>query len=207
MALIPVLAEATDKREAIRRRVIEGVRDVFPLVVKEHTVEIRNPSIEARDYSSREQKDAVLRGRTLQETLKGDVILKDPSGKIIETKKRVTLAQIPYFTPRHTFIVDGNEYVVANQRRVRPGVYTRVRGNEELEATFNLAKGSNFRLNMDPAKGHLYMEYGTSRIPLYATLRGLGVSDTEMKQHWGEGVVAANKRAFLNKRDTSVRKP
>jgi DNA-directed RNA polymerase subunit beta len=206
MPLIPVLAESNDKREHIRKRVIEGVQSVFPMKVKDYTVEVQNATVHAEDYSSREQKDAILRGKTLQEALKADVLLKDADGKIIEEKKNVTIAQIPYFTPRHTFIVDGNEYVIANQRRVRPGVYTRVRGNEELEATFNLSKGSNFRLNMDPAKGHLYMEYGTSKIPLYATLKGLGVTDTEMKAHWGAGVVDLNKDAFAKKQDSSIKK-
>lgn len=206
MNLISVLSAATDKREHIHKRVIEGVENVFPMQIRDHTVEVRNAVVESRDYSSREQKDAILRGKTLQEALKGDIILKDAAGKIVEQQKNITIAQIPYFTPRHTFIVDGNEYVVANQRRVRPGVYTRVRGNEELEATFNLSKGSNFRINMDPEKGHLYMEHGTSRIPLYAALRGLGVSDTELKSHWGSGVVDANKHAFGNKQDATIKK-
>jgi DNA-directed RNA polymerase beta subunit len=206
MTLTSIMARDPDRRELIRRRAVEGIENVFPLKVRDHHVEVRNVKVAPKQFSSREQKDAILHGRTLQEPLKGDLVLRDSKGKAVDTKKNVTLAQVPYFTPRHTFIVDGNEYTVANQRRVRPGVYTRVRGNEELEATFNLAKGENFRLNMSPEKGHLYMEYGSSRIPLYPVLRGLGISDKQIRQQWGEGVVDANKSAFDKKREQVVKK-
>lgn len=206
MTLTPIMARDIDRRELIRKRAVDGVNTVFPLGVRNHHIEVRNAKVTPRQYSSREQKDAILHGRTLQEPLKGDLILRDAAGKVLDTKKSVTLAQVPYFTPRHTFIVDGNEYTVSNQRRVRPGVYTRVRGNEELEATFNLAKGENFRVNMSPETGHLYMEYGTSRIPLYPVLRGLGISDKQIRQQWGGGVVDANKAAFDKKREQAVKK-
>jgi DNA-directed RNA polymerase beta subunit len=206
MALISIMARDPDRRELIRQRAVEGVENVFPLKARDHQVEVRNVHVKPKQYSSREQKDAILHGRTLQEPLRGDLVLKDKQGKVVDTQKNVTLAQVPYFTPRHTFIVDGNEYTVAHQRRVRPGVYTRVRGNEELEATFNLAKGENFRLNMSPEKGHLYMEYGSSRIPLYPVLRGLGVSDKQIRQHWGGGVVDVNKDAFDKKREQVIKK-
>lgn len=206
MPLIPIMSHAPDRRERIHQRAIEGVETVFPLKVRDHSVEVQNAHVVSKQFSSREQKDAVLHGRTLQEPLRADLVLRDAGGKIVETKKDVTLAQIPYFTPRHTFIVDGNEYTVANQRRVRPGVYTRVRGNEELEAAFNLARGENFRIEMNPEKGHLYVQYGSSRIPLYPMLRGLGVTDSQIKKQWGEGVVDINKAAFQKQQDSSIKK-
>lgn len=206
MTLIPIMAHAPDRRERIHQRAVEGVETVFPLKVRDHSVEVQNAHVVPKQFSSREQKDAILHGRTLQEPLRADLVLRNSAGKAIETKKNVTLAQVPYFTPRHTFIVGGNEYTVANQRRVRPGVYTRVRGNEELEAAFNLGKGENFRIEMNPEKGHLYVQYGSSRIPLYPILRGLGVTDTQIKKQWGDGVTDVNKAAFQKQQDTSIKK-
>lgn len=206
MALTPIMAHANDRRERIRQKAVEGIHNVFPLVARDHTIEVQNVQVAPKTFSSREQKDAILAGRTLQEPVKGDLVVRDPSGKAVQTKKGVTLAQLPYFTPRHTFIVGGNEYTVANQRRVRPGVYTRVRGNEELEAAFNLAKGENFRVNMHPEKGHLFMEYGTTRIPLYPVLRQMGMTDKQLGKAWGKGVVDLNKEAFERKGDQAVKK-
>jgi len=206
MKLTPVLVDAATRREQIRQKAIEGVQGVFPLQTKAHLLEVENVRVDPRDFSSRQQKDAILQGRTLQEPLRGDLVLKDEGGKVIERKKDQTLAQLPFFTQRHTFIVDGNEYSVAHQRRVRPGVYTRVRGNEELEAAFNLGKGENFRINMDPAKGHMFLQYGSTNIPLYPVLKRMGVNDKELAQHWGAGVVATNRDAFKKKEEQAVAK-
>jgi DNA-directed RNA polymerase beta subunit len=200
------MSRAPDRRERIHQRAIEGVENVFPLKVRDLHVEVRNAHVVPKQFSSREQKEAILHGRTLQEPLRGDLVLRDAAGKTIETQKDVTLAQIPFFTPRHTFIVEGNEYTVSNQRRVRPGVYTRVRGNDELEAAFNLAKGENFKINMSPEKGHLYVQYGSSKIPLYPVLRSLGVTDTQLKKSWGEGVVDLNQKAFARQQDGAIRR-
>jgi DNA-directed RNA polymerase subunit beta len=199
------MADAATRRAQIHEKAVEGVRAVFPLQTRNFAVEANNVHVRPKDFSSREQKDALLRGNTLQEPLRGDLVLKNNQGKVLERQKNVTLGQVPFFTQRHTFVVDGNEYSVANQRRVRPGVYTRVRGNEELEAAFNLGKGENFRVNMDPAKGHMYLQYGSTNIPLYPVLRQLGVNDRELRRQWGAGVVEQNQR-FMPKTDQAVDK-
>lgn len=206
MTLTPILSDAPTRRAEIHQKAIAGVQSIFPLKVGKYTLETNNLVVKPKDYSSREQKDALLAGQTLQEPLHGDIVLRNEEGKIVDTKRNAVLAQLPFFTQRHTFIVDGNEYSVSNQRRVRPGVYTRVRGNEELEAAFNLAKGDNFRINMDPAKGHLFLQYGTSNIPLYPVLKHLGVSDSEMTKHWGAGVVEQNREHFKKKEEDAVHK-
>jgi len=206
MKLTPVLVDAGTRREQIHKKAIEGVQSVFPLQHRNVALEVKNVHVLPREYSSREQKEAILNGQTLQEPLRGDLVLRDAAGKVIDRKEGVTLAQLPYFTQRHTFIVEGNEYSVAHQRRVRPGVYTRVRGNEELEAAFNLGKGENFRINMDPAKGHMYLQYGSTNIPLYPVLKSLGVNDTQINKHWGEGVVATNRDAFTKKQEQAITK-
>ena len=202
--LTPILADDATRREQIRKKAMEGINDVFPLVSPKHRVEVSNLTVKPKMFSSREQKDAILQGRTLQEPIKGTITIKDDAGKVLDRKANVTLAQLPYFTQRHTFVVDGNEYSVANQRRVRPGVYTRVRGNEQLEAAFNLGRGENFRINMDPAKGHMYLQYGSTNIPLYPVLRKLGVSENELSKTWGKGVVDLNRDAFEKKTDATI---
>lgn len=206
MKLTSILSDAPTRRAEIHQKAIAGIQELLPLKVGKYTLEANNLQVKPRDFSSREQKDAILAGQTLQEPLHGDLILRNEAGKIVDTRRNTVLAQLPFFTQRHTFIVDGNEYSVANQRRVRPGIYTRVRGNEELEAAFNLARGDNFRINMDPAKGHLFLQYGTSNIPLYPVLKHLGISDSEMSKHWGTGVVEQNREHFKKKEEDAVHK-
>jgi DNA-directed RNA polymerase beta subunit len=186
--LSPVMVDSFTRRADIRRKTVEALQSSFPLKARTYTVELTNPKVEEREFSSREQKQAILEGRSLNERVRGDLVVKDAAGNVTSSVKGFTLLHLPYFTPRHTFIVDGTEYSVSNQIRTKPGVYTRRRGNEDLEATFNLAKGSNFRVLMDPAKGHLFVQptSTTSKIPLYPVLRALGRSSPRHRYALGQ---------------------
>lgn len=194
--LTPVLVDSLTHRENIRRKALEGLRQAFPLALKNYTLELHNPRVEEKDFSSREQKQALLEGRTLSERVRADLVARDSKGDVVDAVKDFTVLHLPYFTPRHTFILDGNEYSVSGQIRTRPGVYTRRRGNEDLEAAFNLSKGANFRLSMDPEKGQVHMEYGTTKVPLYPVLRALGMPHQDVAQRWGVEVAAMNRDAF-----------
>lgn len=199
-ALRPVIEDATTRRDMIRRKVVEGLVESFPLKAGKHTLELTNVRVEPKEYSSHDQKRAVLEGKTLSERVRGDLSVKDATGTLIDHAKDFTLLQLPYFTPRHTFILDGTEYSVSNQLRPKPGAYVRRRGNEELEATFNLAKGSNFRVLMEPEKGLLYMQptHTTSRIPLHPILRALGVPHQDIAASWGPEIANMNRDAWKN---------
>ena len=196
--LTTVLVDSLTHREAIRKKALEGLQQSFPLKARSYTVELINPRVEAKEFSSREQKQAILEGRTLSERVRGDLTVKDSQGNVVDQAKNFTLLHLPYFTPRHTFIVDGTEYSVSNQIRTKPGVYTRKRGNEDLEATFNLSKGANFRVLMEPEKGHLFVQptHTATKIPLYPVLRALGVPHQDIAAHWGAEVADINRDAY-----------
>lgn len=196
--LRPIIEDAETRREMIRKKVIEGLEQSFPLKAGKHTLELSNVRVEPQMYSSQEQKRSILEGKTLSERVLGNVTVKDAAGATLDHARDFTLMQLPWFTPRHTFVVDGTEYSVANQIRTKPGVYIRKRGNEELEATFNLSKGANFRVLMEPEKGLLYMQptHTTSRIPLHPILRALGVPHQDIATHWGPEIAGMNRDAW-----------
>ncbi len=196
--LRPILEDSATRRAMIRAKAIEGIAQAFPLKAGKHTLEVTNVRVEPKEYSSREQKRAILEGRTLSERVRGDVVVKNAGGEVTSHAKDFTLLQLPYFTPRHTFIVDGTEYSVSNQIRTKPGAYVRRRGNEDLEASFNLSKGANFRVSMEADKGLLYMQpsHTTSKIPLHPVLRALGVPHQDIANAWGSEVAQMNREAF-----------
>jgi DNA-directed RNA polymerase beta subunit len=206
MELTPVLTDAAARRKQIYARALEGLTSSFPLTLRDRTIEIHDPHVVQRDFGPNDQKQALLDGSSLHEPVRATLVMKDAAGKEIERVKNFTLLNLPYFTARHTFIVDGNEYQVANQIRMKPGVYTRKRANEELETAFNLSKGSNFKLSLDAAKGHPYMQYDTTTIPLYPVLRRLGVSHDAIAKSWGVGIAEENQRSFIGKEDQALEK-
>ena len=206
MKLTPVLADPEEIRSRIRAKAVDGLKAAFPLTAREHTIHLDDVHILEKDFGPDDQKHALLEGSTLHEPVKGTVTLRDKEGKVVEKVKNFTLLHLPYFTERHSFIIDGNEYQVANQVRMKPGVYARRRANEELEAAFNTVGSENFKLSLDPAKGHPYMEYGTTAIPLYPVLRKLGMPHQDIARHWGSEVAETNRVAFDKKADGIVEK-
>ena len=206
MSLTPVLTDAESRRTQIRAKALDALRGSFPLVLRDKKIEVVDLKVHQKDFGPNDQKHALLSGGSLFEQVKGTMILRGAEGQELERVKGFTLLNLPYFTERHTFILDGNEYNVSNQLRLKPGVYTRRRGNEELEAAFNLSKGSNFRLSLDPAQGHPYIEYGTTAIPLYPVLRKLGVDPGEIASSWGSDVAKQNEDAFTGKHDKHLAK-
>ena len=210
----PLLAAADQRRDQIRDKTMDGLKGLFPLIGKNSTLELKGLGITKKDYSTVEQKHALMSGRTLHEAIQGTVVLRDnKTGKVLDQQTR-TLLHLPYYTDRYTFIVGGIEYDIPSQLRLKSGVYTRERNNGEYEAAFNLRKGSNFRIAMEPESGHLHMELGASKIPLYPLLRSLGVPDADIRKYWGselQDVNAAHSKGkeelVLNKVILKIKRP
>ncbi len=185
--LQPILVDAETKREQIRSKAMTAIKNVFPFVGRRYDIDVGDLEVHPSDYGPEEHKRALLQARTLSEPIRGTLILKDKKGKVLQKIPHFNLLQLPYLTPHHTFVVGGTPYSIASQLRMKPGVYTRKRRNEELEAAFNLAKGYNFRLSMDPSNGHFYIEYGASKVPLHPVLNKLGVPDKVIRIQIGSG--------------------
>ena len=181
-----LMASADDRRVRIHEKTIEGLKDLFPIIGKRYVLEADDIAVSAKDFTPSQQKNALLRGLTLHEPITANLKLRDTvTGKIVDNEKKFPLLRLPFFTNRHTFVLDGNEYDIPHQLRLKPGVYTRQRANGEMEAQFNLSKGSNFRLAMEPDSGRLNMELGSSKIPLYSVLKAMDVPDVDIRKHWG----------------------
>jgi DNA-directed RNA polymerase beta subunit len=204
--LTPILMGPQEKRDRIRAKVLEGLQESFPIKSRNKSIELADLHYDQRDFSPSEQKEAILKGDTLSEVVKGTVIMKDAEGKTIDKVKNFTLARIPWFTTRHTLIVGGNEYSVSNMVRPKPGVYARKRSNGILEAQFNVVGASNFNVSMDPEKGIPHLEYGSTKIPVYPILRKAGISHEQISNLWGKKMADYNHTETFKKADQTVEK-
>lgn len=202
--LIPMMISPEERRTRIRHKVVAGLRDSFPIKSRNKTLELDDVHFDEKDYSPSQQKEAILRGDTLFETVKGTVRMRDADGQVVDEVKNFTLARVPWFTARHTLIVAGNEYSVSNQVRPKPGVYARKRSNGILEASFNTRGGSNFNISMDPEQGIPHLEYGSTKIPLYPILRKSGLSHAEIAEGWGKELADVSNKKLGHTTDKVV---
>lgn len=185
--------------EAVRKFTFENVKNAFEAkkVESRNTVlEFQDVQVDDKKFKLKDQKKAVLNNRDLTLPIKGTVVLKEKdSGKVLD-KKTLTLGQLPYYTPRGTYILGGNEYGVFNQFRLKPGVYTRIKTSGESEAQFNLKPGTgrSFRIMLLPETGVFTFVIGQSKdMPVYALLHYAKVPDSVIQNAWGKELFEINR--------------
>jgi DNA-directed RNA polymerase subunit beta len=187
--------DAARTRNTIYDEVLKAAQTIQPMTNQRHTLKIRDVDYtDPGEYTIRQQKEAILTGKTLGRKLAGTWELSDAvTGQVLDTRK-TTLARVPFMTDRGTFVHNGNEYTISNQMRLRPGVFTRIKDNGEIEAHANIlpGKGASHRYFLDPAKGVFYAKFGQARIPLMPLLRALGASDKTLQEAWGSALWEAN---------------
>ena len=187
-----------DRRRAlIFEAVKEAARQRFPVSNTRYMLDVEDLEYDKLDkpFSLREQKDAILGGRTLAKQLKGRFVLKDLDGNVIEKGAKRVIANVPYLTQRGTFIRNGNESVLINQMRMVPGAYSRKTNDGKFETFVNVRQGTGtqFKLQFDPETAVFDFRAGGRKIPAYPVLRALGVSDDDLKKTWGEDILNKNK--------------
>ena len=193
-------------QSALEDGTVKSIEDFFPLVGKKRTLVAKKiyttPPPGQDDLVA--QKRARMRGRTYSQGVFGDFDLVDnETGAVIDSASKLRVLNLPRLTRRYSYIVDGTEYQVDNQWRLKSGVYARRKANGELESQFNLEKGRGFRLKFEPEKSRFLMQYGTSNIQLLPILQALGVPDEEIQKAWGKDMYA---RAVAGKRRGEVLK-
>ncbi len=149
-------------------------------------------------FSLKEQKDAVLSRKDLTIPIKGTFTLVDKKTGNVVDEKKTTVAHVPYVTDRNTVILNGSEYIVTNQQRLKPGVYTRIKASGEVEAHVNVQSGTGIggKVLFHADKAMFVYQVGTTQIKLYGLLHDLGVSDDAMKQAWGNEIFLRNKQGY-----------
>jgi DNA-directed RNA polymerase beta subunit len=188
-----IIARPDEIRQNIFQKVTQALQSKFPIEGTALQADIKNIAIKHTPLSHTKQKLIRMGKGNASSGVYADIIISDKtSKKVVHTLAKHRIMNIPYYTDRYTFVVDGNEYSVVNQLRTKSGVYTRKRGNAELESSFNLSKGANFKILMDPAKGTFKMSILHATLPLMAVLKILGADSGVIKQHLGSTLYAAN---------------
>lgn len=182
-------------RKGIYDGTLEALKTRFPLENKSYRLELSNVRYTGpQSFTLAQQKQALLTDKNLHTPVTGHFkLFRKSDGALVDEKDEVVM-NVPYYTDRGTIINNGSEYTVANQLRLRPGVYTRIRRSGDVETQFNVKPGSGrgFRLRMEPATGVITVNVGHANMPLYPLLKTLGVTDKQMIKAWGADVAYAN---------------
>jgi DNA-directed RNA polymerase beta subunit len=185
--------------DTLRTNIFKGVKDAYAQKTSEnktHQLVFKDVDYDKpKDFTTKEEKDAVIGRRRLYWNLKGRLALVDKAtGQTIsEDSAPRKIAEVPYLTRRGTFIHNGTEYLTANQQRLKPGAYTRIQANGDVETQFNVLKGAGFRINMTPDTGVFRVDVRQGTMKLYPVLKALGVGDDDLVKLWGKDLFNVNK--------------
>jgi len=182
-------------RRNIYDQVLVAAQGIEPVSNQTHTLRLSKVDWQDPDtFTLRQQKEAILGGRTLGRRLRGTWELVDNETGGVLDRRRQVVATVPHLTPRGTFVHRGNENTLRNQQRLRGGVFTRVRENGEIEAHANIlpGKGVSHRYFLDPEKGVFYVRLHNAKLPLMPLLKAMGATPAELREIWGDDLYAAN---------------
>jgi len=176
-------------------------KSIFPIETNDRILyiesmdKINKSDVYDASFNVKNHLDAKLKGRDLTLPVKATLVLKEKATDKIIDRAKVTLLDQPVMTNRGTFLYGGNDYHMVNQLRLKPGIYTRVKDNGEIESFFNLSKGGSagMAMWMDPESSKLKFKIGGQNPSLYAVMKSLDVSDSELKNKWGTELFDINK--------------
>ncbi len=151
---------------------ISGITKQFPIEDKKYRLELRNVRIDKKEFDKKDEKDAILRSKSLTYPIRGDLVLIDKAtGKEVDVEKDFPLVDSFSITGKHTMVYNGNNYAIANLLLLKPGVYHRYKSNDELMAQVNTEVGSNFSIGLTPKTQDFILSVGNVNVPLSFILK------------------------------------
>lgn len=185
------------KRHVISEAVKQSLLEHFPIEGKNKILSIDSVDIPEPDFTIDDEYNAKYNNKTLSVPVYASVLLKDKQGNILDKKEKFKIMDLPMFTKRGTFLVNGHEYNISIQNRVRPGIYPQKTEAGEIEGTINAAKGlpASPKLTLDPKTGIFKFKIKTSEVPLLPILHAAGITDDEIRKSWGDNLFEANKNS------------
>lgn len=215
---IRAFADTGAARKAIFENVFNALASAEPITQDNLTLKLTNLKwVDPERISRRDRKAALLKNETLGRRIRGTWQLIDNTTNQVLGQKNQVVARVPYLSSMGTFLYRGNEYVIQNQQRLKPGIYTREKENGEIETHVNIipGKGVAHRYMIDPEQGVFKIHVAQANIPLFPFLKLLGATDKELEEAWGKELYYKNakqnssqaieklKNKFLSKKDLS----
>jgi DNA-directed RNA polymerase subunit beta len=187
---MPSLLDTDQQFENIKGSLTDALQKALTMEGKRHRLVVKKVEIDDNldpdDLKS--QLTAKLEQRTWGVPVYADIELQDrASGEKLD-RARLKILDIPKLTPRYSFIVNGSEFQVSNQLRLRPGAYVRKRKTGETQAFVNLERGGHIRMNMAPESGKITAKIRGANVNVYSLMKILGIHDKEIQDQLGEGV-------------------
>ena len=121
--LTPIFSSPRDINDATDKAMMDGITKQFPIETGKYTLSVVDPHVDKKEFTTADEKDAILQSRSLTYPIRGTLLLHDrATGKLVDRVQNFALADTFHVTNKHTLLYKGNNYSVANLMQLRPGV-------------------------------------------------------------------------------------
>jgi len=148
-----------------------------------------NVKPEKNDNSYGKLIDAVNRGGTVSQKYRADVsVVDNETGKKVDEKKGVYIGDVPIYTKKGGFVVDGNTYNLPSQIRLKSGAYTLNKASGDVETMYNVRKGTGMKIISPSDKSDVKLMIRGRQFNPGDVAKILGASDKEIEKTVGKDV-------------------
>ena len=184
----------------IKNAAIEAIKTIFPASKDKHELILNNVWVEdsssVDDFAA--QAKAKSKGNSWGSNVYVDLTLRDiKTKKVLDREKKIKLFLLPRLTHRASYIVKGNEYQVANQLRLKSGAYVKQMKGGGYKTQINLSKGKIKPNILISPGGILQLKLFQGSVDMMPLLKGLGITDQQIKDAWGKTAYEQNLGARL----------
>ena len=156
---------------------------------KTKTLVYSNVTPQKTDTSFKKLSDTINSKGTMSQKYKADVTIHDnETGKVLDHKKGIYIGDVPIYTKKGGFVVDGNTYNLPNQIRLKPGAYTLNKANGDVETMFNVKNGRGMKIVSPQDKDDVKVQIGSRQFNPLDMAKILGASDKEIDSTMGKKV-------------------
>ena len=85
--ITPIYRKPDERRDLIRGATVEGIQRMFPIVGDHKELHLDRVYVDTKSLSNTDHKNALLRGSTLAESIKGDLVIRDKAGKVLDKQR------------------------------------------------------------------------------------------------------------------------
>ena len=172
---------------------------------KKQTLVYSNVVPQKADLSYRKLADSINKKSTVSQQFKADAeIIDNATGKSIDKKKGIYIGDVPIYTKKGGFVIDGNTYNLPNQIRLKPGAYTLNKANGDVETMMNVNHGKGMKIISPMDKDDVRLAIGSKQFNPLDVAKILGASDKEIDSNMGKKV-ADELRKKSNEKDTALK--
>jgi len=172
-----------------KRSIIEGLKSAYPIETENKALRLSNVKIGDNNkdpLSWKDIKDAILNKDTIGMPITANFELVDKNTGDVISKTRAKIGVAPTMTKLNTYMVNGMQYNMPLQFRLKAGAYPHRTETGEVEVFNNVKNASPFRTIIDPEKAFVGLKIGQGKVPLYPILKIMGVADVDIEDAIGK---------------------